>query len=344
MSEKIINKLLYLKEYDNLKNELYKVDKKYPFKINDYYKSLIEEYSSNDPIYLQSIPSIKELESNYSPDPFKEKENQKIKHLIHRYPNRAVLLTNNICEVNCRHCMRKRLWGEKKYILRRDELDNVIDYIKENNLEDIILSGGDPLNLDTEFLNEIMFKINEIDSVRLIRIGTRIPTVAPYKIGKKLLNILGKYNNLFLLTHFNHFKEITKIVREKINMLKNTGITLLNQSVLLKGVNDSSFILKKLNNGLISMGVKPYYLHQCDLVKGVAHFWVPIEKGIKILKKLQGNISGIALPHYAVDLPGGMGKVVLGPETKLMKQDGFYIFRNYQNKFIKYPDLKNFVS
>lgn len=320
--------------YDKLK----KVEKEYPFKVTEYYNSLIKKYSKNDPIYSQVFPNSKELKNsdNLSLDPFCEKNKQHANNLIHRYPNRSVLLMNNICAVNCRHCMRKRLWKKNRWELKRRNLNNIIKYCKKKQIEDIIISGGDPLMSSVELVEEVIARLSRLSNVKIIRIGSRLPVVDPERINNKIISIFKKYSKLLLLTHFNHPNEITDIAKHKIREILATSTPVFNQTVLLKGINDSSATLSKLFMKLIEWKVKPYYLHQCDLVKGVTHFWVEPLKGINILKELEGNISGLAIPYYAIDLPGGKGKVLLGPNSAIKKENSRYILRNYKNEKIYY--------
>ena len=318
-------------------DKLKKVANFYPFRITEYYNSLIEAYNETDPIFLQSFPSEKEFfENNLTFDPFKEEEKQKVPYFIHRYPKRGVLLVNNFCAMNCRHCMRKRRWDDKQNIISSEELDLVVDYCKKNDIDDVIISGGDPLMLPYEKLEEIIKKIASIPSVRVIRIGSRLTVTDPDRVDEKKIKIFELFDNIFFLTHYNHPKEITSLSVEKIKKIRKKGVAVLNQSVLLKGVNDNELILKKLFTELLYAGIKPYYLHQCDLVKSVTHFWVEPEKAIKMLKAIQGHISGIAIPYYAIDLPGGKGKIMLGPESSLKKENGKYIFYNYLKEKVEY--------
>ncbi len=323
-----------IKNYTGLK----KVTDRYPFKITSYYDNLIEKYSKRDPIYLQSFPDFKEIENSrsISNDPFREKNKQNVDKFIHRYPNRGVLLLNNICLVHCRHCMRKRIWTKKKYELNTSDINNIVSYCEKNNIEDVIISGGDPLLSEKELLDEVITKLSGLNSIKLIRIGSRLPVVAPQKINKKIISLFNKHRNLYLLTHFNHPRELTDLAMDKVKQIVKTGTYVFNQSVLLKGVNDSYKILSELFMNLLKNKIKPYYLHQCDLVKGTTHFWVKPEKGISILKKLEGYISGLAIPYFAVDLPGGKGKVLLGPNSKINKKNGKYYFKNYKGEEIIY--------
>ena len=280
----------------------------------------------NDPVYRQVYPSAEEtVDHGLDMDPFCEEEKSHTANLIHRYKNRAVLITGNNCAVHCRHCMRKRNWVKSPYVISSEEIDHAVEYCRENNIEDVIISGGDPLMIHRDLLEEILMKMQTVQSLRFIRIGTRLPVTDPERIDAHMLKIMSKVPGLLLMTHYNHPVEITGISMEKIRMIRKNAMV-LNQSVLLKGVNDDEKILAELFMNLVENGIKPYYLHQCDLVKTVTHFWVEPPRALEILRKVRRRISGPAMPFYAIDLPGGRGKVLLGPEYRLEAVKGGYLF------------------
>lgn len=330
--------ILSKKEIENIE----KVIKKYPMRISPYYFSLIKK--KNDPMWKQCIPDIKEItDTRGEEDPLMEEDT--IPFLTHRYPDRCLLLISNTCAMYCRFCTRKRKVGEIRKNPTMKEIDRAINYIKAHKeIRDIILSGGDPLLLGDEFLEKVLIKVRNIPHIEMIRIGTRVPCVMPGRITPKLCKILKKYNRkpiLYINTHFEHPDEITEKTEKACSMLINSGIQLGNQSVLLKGVNDKPGIFKKLNQKLLSIGIKPYYLYQPDPVKGTFHFIGPIENGIKIIKEgLRGHTSGMAVPHFVIDAPGGGGKIPLIPNYAQIQQDGSVKLRNYQDKKFYYPKTR----
>ena len=340
---------------DNLKNlDLTEVCKKYPMRLNSYYLSLIKE--KGDSIYLQSIPSMEEITDNFGEeDPLcEEPEHQERKNvpslITHRYSDRALFLISNQCPVYCRHCTRKRKVDDPKRQPQSEEIEQAINYIKNNSeITDVILSGGDPFTLVDSRLEKILKPIHEIMFNRLdkygnsgiVRIGTRVPVTLPQRITPDLCKMLEKYTpNLHINTHFNHPLEITSESKKACIMLERAGIPLGNQTVLLKGVNDNSETLKYLFKGLINFGVIPYYLYVCDPVKGVNHFRIPVQKALEIYNSLAGNISGKAVPKLVIDAPGGGGKVQISPENIIKMNDEEVLLRNREGKLFKYPQVK----
>ena len=301
----------------------------YPFKTTEYYLSLVRSFSPDDPVFRQIVPSDDEVASVHSPDPFLEEEKMPVPRLIHRYPQRAVFLADNFCASNCRHCMRKRIWKEKPLSASRDEVKEAADYCRHNGIQDIIISGGDPFLLSPGLLGEMIALFRERGGLKVIRVGTRLPVVDPGRVTGSLLRELSKRGPLYIMLHYNHPAEWTPQGDDLLRRMRQNGLILMNQSVLLKGVNDDASVLGELFMGLLERGVKPYYIHQCDLVRGVTHFWVDLSRGVALLRALQGHISGLALPYLAVDLPGGLGKVLLGPSDTLSKEGGKYRLRTY---------------
>lgn len=290
------------------------VSARYPVRLTDYYAGLIRR--PNDAIWKQCMPDERELEDHSQcPDPLDEKALSPVPGLIHRYPDRVVLLVSNRCPVYCRFCMRKRLVGSGDAPMGEDELRNALNYIAAHpSIHDVILSGGDPLMLDDGSLSKILTGLRAIPHVAIIRIGTRIPVTLPGRITPDLCTLLKKFHPLYINTHFNHPDEITADSGAACTLLADAGIPLGNQTVLLKGVNDSVETMRSLMTGLLALRVKPYYLHQMDLVQGTAHFRTSVRTGLEILRGLRGHISGLAVPHYVIDLPGGKGKVAVLPD------------------------------
>lgn len=332
------------KKYNLPKEELDNICNKYPARIPRYYLSLIKE--KGDGIYKQCIPSSEEILDNYGEeDPLNEEsEHQERKNipslLTHRYPDRILFRISNSCAMYCRFCTRKRKVGDlhKKPTWR--EIAKAILYIKEHEeIRDVILSGGDPLMLPDILLEKILSAIHLIISTRengIIRIGTRIPCVFPQRITPNLCKILKNYHPLYINTHFNHPNEITPESKRACEMLADAGIPVGNQTVLLKGVNDNPETMKKLMQGLVSMRVKPYYIYQCDPIKGANHFRTRVEKGIEIIKAIRGYTSGLCVPHFVIDAPGGGGKIPLLPDYLQSINEEKVVLKNYEDKEFEY--------
>ena len=311
---------------------------RYPVRLTNYYADLIKR--PGDAIWKQCMPDVRELEDHYqSPDPLDESALSPIPCLIHRYPDRAVLLVSNRCPVYCRFCMRKRLVGGGDAPMSDDDLQNALNYIAANSsIHDIILSGGDPLMLDDESLLKILTGLRKIPHVAIIRIGTRMPVTLPERITPQLCTLLKKYHPLYINTHFNHPDEITEASSKACALLADAGIQLGNQTVLLRGVNDSIDTMQRLNTGLLAIRVRPYYLHQMDLVQGTAHFRTSVSTGLEIIRGLRGHISGLAVPHYVIDLPGGKGKVAILPDDVEVNGTTLQI-RTYTGELVTYQDI-----
>jgi lysine 2,3-aminomutase len=323
---------------NNISEAFSLVSARYPVRVSDYYASLIRR--PDDAIWKQCIPDIRELEDEIQcPDPLEEVSLSPVPGLIHRYPDRVVLLVSNRCPVYCRFCMRKRLVGSGDAPMGENELRTALNYIAAHpSIRDVILSGGDPLMLDDESLIKILTGLRAIPHVAIIRIGTRIPVTLPSRITPDLCTILKKFHPLYINTHFNHPDEITADSGSACTLLAEAGIPLGNQTVLLKGVNDSVEAMRNLMTELLSLRVKPYYLHQMDLVQGTAHFRTSVRTGLEIVRGLRGHISGMAVPHYVIDLPGGKGKVAVVPDDVEICGTTLQI-RTYTGEQITYQDI-----
>jgi lysine 2,3-aminomutase len=321
-------------------SELKSVIKKYPMKINPYYLSLIRK--KDDPIWKQCIPDKVELmDPTGLEDPLHEDIDSPVPGLTHRYPDRVLLLVSNQCAMYCRFCTRKRKVGVPYKAITRKNLAKAINYIKEHReIRDVVLSGGDPLLLSTERLEPIIREIRNIKHVQIIRIGTRTLCTLPQRITKELCDMLKKYQPLYINTHFNHPREITKETRKACEMLADAGIPVGNQTVLLKGVNDSPRVMKELVQKLLTIRVKPYYIYQADLTKGTNHFRTDVQEGVDIIKSLVGHTSGLCVPHFIIDSPGGGGKIPLLPQYGELSPNGVKL-KNYEGKVFWYPNPKN---
>ena len=328
------------------KDEIEKTIRKFPLSITPYYASLIDkENYREDPIFKQAFPNPAELEISKCDmkDPLHEDKDSPTKGITHRYPNRVLFLISNRCAMYCRHCTRKRKVGDPDYIPSREQILAGIYYIRKNrSIRDVLLSGGDPFMLSDEYLDWILTELNRIKHVEVIRIGSRMPVVLPYRITKDLVQMLKKHNPLWLNTHFNHPKEITPASQEALRRLADVGIPLGNQSVLLAGVNDCPQIMKKLNQKLVQNRVRPYYLFQCDLSEGLSHFRTPIGKGVEIMESLVGHTSGFAVPRYVIDAPGGGGKIPIMPNYIVSWSTNKIVLRNFEGVITTYQEPDNY--
>ncbi len=309
----------------------------FPMRINPYYLGLIR--TENDAIWKQAVPSPLEINDSICiPDPLAEEDLSPVPNLVHKYPDRVLLLVANECAMYCRFCTRKRKVGTAKMVICEKTLEAGIQYIRENTeIREVLISGGDPLMLSDKKLDSILGRIRSIPTVEVIRIGTRIPCTLPMRVTTELAAMLAKHHPLYINTHFNHPAELTPEAELACTRLANAGIPLGCQTVLLRGVNDSSAILKKLFLGLLRMRVKPYYLFQGDLTKGTNHFRTHSSEGIGIMRELIGNISGMAIPTLALDGPGGKGKIPLTPNY-ILSSDKELLFTNYRGQFCSYPE------
>jgi lysine 2,3-aminomutase len=338
-----IVKIVVLK--DSEKAAFKKCAEEFNVAITPYYAALMDETDENCPIRKQAIPSESELVKNEyeSADPLSEDAQSPVPGLIHRYPDRVLLYTNHNCPVYCRHCTRKRKVSDPASMPFKNELETAIEYIRQNSqIRDVILSGGDPLSLSNTRLEELLKSLYEIRHVEIIRIGTRNPVTLPQRIDVELTAILKKYRPVYVMTHFNHPKECTREAFEAALKLADAGIPVMNQTVLLKGVNDSAEVLKELNHKLLMMNVRPYYLFQCDAAEGISHFRVGLAESLKIMEQLEGWTSGLAVPKLIVDLPDGGGKVHITPERieNRSSSDNF-TFKNYRGEYVEYRDFNS---
>lgn len=330
--------------------ELEQTLEKFPLSITPYYLSLIDPKDyKNDPIYKQAFPSPRELivKEHEMADPLAEDKDSPVPGLTHRYPDRVLLHVSNVCSMYCRHCTRKRKVGDVEYIPGKEAILKAIEYIKNTpRVRDVLLSGGDPLMLPDESLDWILTELQKIEHVEVIRIGTRMPVVLPYRITDELVAMLKKHHPIWLNTHFNHPYEITASSREALRKLADAGIPLGNQSVLLAGVNDCPIIMKKLVHMLVKNRVRPYYLYQCDLSEGLTHFRTSVGKGIEIMENLWGHTSGFAVPTYVIDAPGGGGKIPVMPNYLISWSDNKVVLRNYEGIITTYrePDSYHAVA
>lgn len=308
--------------------------------ITPYWASLIDPQDVDCPIRRQAIPLMDEF--HFGPydmiDPCAEDKDSPVPHLVHRYPDRVLLIVTEQCAMYCRHCTRRRIVGsEESAGVHR--LDQAYEYIRSNKkIRDVLLSGGDPLMLPDEKLEEIISTIKKISHVEFLRIGTRMPVTLPQRITTEFVSMLKKYSPIWVSIHCNHPKEITPQVKSACDLMADSGIPLGSQTVLLRGINDRPSVMKRLMHELLKLRVRPYYIYQCDFAKGISHFRTPISVGINIIEKLRGHTSGYAVPTYVVDAAGGGGKIPVSPNYLIFQANGLYILRNYEGKVYFYQE------
>ncbi len=318
--------------------EITKVHNEFPLRVNPYYLSLIQE--KDDPIWKQAIPDTKELECSGLKDPLAEDEHNPVSQIFHKYPDRVLFYVSAVCSMYCRFCTRKRRVSDTTSV-SEEGIEQGLQYIRDHSeVRDVIVSGGDPLMLSDSKLEYILKNLKEIKHVEIIRIGTRMPVTLPQRITEELCAMLKKYHPLYINTHFNHPNEITKESKRACEMLANAGIPLGNQSVLLRGVNDDPEVMKKLVQKLLSIRVKPYYIYQADLVTGTSHFRTSVQKGLDIIEALRGHTSGLAVPHFVIDTPGGGGKIAIIPNPVISHDEKEIILKNYKGKTYSYPSMQ----
>ncbi len=312
----------------------------YPMAITPYYLSLIDPDDPRDPIRLQAIPRAVEVDERVQslgdPDPFREEG--EVPGLTHRYPDRVLFTLTTFCAVYCRHCMRKRIFQEGERARTKEEIDRFLDYVRQHEeVRDVLISGGEPLSVSEEKLEYLLSNLRKIPHVEIVRFGTRLPVLAPQRFfDDRFLDLLEKYSPIWVNTHFNHPKEITEEAEEAIDRLLRRGVPVNNQTVLLKGVNDRPEVMLELFRRLLRIKVRPVYLFHCDPVKGALHFRTSLQKGIEIMEYLRGKISGMGIPTYAVDLPGGKGKVPISPNYILKAEGNTFLFRSPLDGTVEY--------
>jgi lysine 2,3-aminomutase len=335
-------KLLNVRLPEKIRVQYKEITSKFPMSITPYYMSLINTDNLEfDPIFKQSFPVIDELRvvKTDMSDPLSEDKDSPVPGITHRYPDRVLFLVSNTCAMYCRHCTRKRRVGDKDSIPGKAQIKKGIEYIKNTpRVRDVLLSGGDPFLLSTDYLDWIMTELRKIDHVEIIRIGTRTPVVLPYRVTDELVQMLKKHQPVWINSHFNHPREITASSRKALKKLADAGFPLGNQSVLLAGVNDCPRIMKALVHKLAYNRVRPYYLYQCDLSEGLSHFRTPVGKGIEILESLIGHTSGFCVPTYVIDAPGGGGKIPVMPNYLISWSTNRVVLRNYEGVISSYKE------
>ena len=343
-----ITTLEALKKYITLTEEEDdpRILQEYRMAITPYYLSLIDPENPYDPIRKQAIPTIHELErySGDLEDPLHEDVDSPVPGLTHRYPDRVLFLVTENCSMYCRHCTRRRFAGHHDKAPPQSQIDACIEYIrKSTSIRDVLLSGGDALLMSDKKLEDILKKLKEIPHVEIIRIGSRAPVTNPYRITPELCEMLQKYHPIWFNTHFNHPNEITEDSIKACEMLADAGIPLGNQSVLLRGVNDCIHVMKKLVQELVKIRVRPYYIYQCDLSMGLGHFRTRVAQGIEIIEGLRGHTSGLCVPTFVVDAPGGGGKIPVMPDYTISQGHKRVVLRNFEGVITTYEEPEAYV-
>jgi lysine 2,3-aminomutase len=311
----------------------------FEFRISPAMVDLIE--SPDDPIWKQYVPTVQELDvRDGMVDSLNEEADSPVPNITHRYPDRALFLVSPVCAAYCRFCTRRRKVGDPEKI-PMSQLESAFKYLEEHTeIRDVILSGGDPLLLSDRRLDDILKRLRSMKHLEVLRIGSRVPCHLPERVTPELCATLQKYHPLYINTHFNHPRELTPAAVKALGMLADAGIPLGCQTVLLKGVNDDAEVMKELMQRLLAARVRPYYIYQCDQVAGAEHFRTSIEKGLEIIQAIRGWTSGLAVPHFVIDAPGGGGKIPLLPEYVVKLTEREVVLRNYAGRIYRYKQPK----
>ena len=310
--------------------------------ITPYLASLLDPNNPNCPIRRQVVPLGRERQhfDGMMADSLGEDQDSPVPGLVHRYPDRVLMLVTTHCASYCRYCTRSRMVGDFNKTMGKTVFEGQLDYLRRSpQVRDVLLSGGDPLTLSEPVLEHLLSSLRDIEHIEIVRFGTRVPIFLPQRITPGLCSMLRRYHPLWMNIHVNHPKEITPEMGQALNQLADAGIPLGNQSVLLAGINDSVAVQRELVHKLVRHRVRPYYLYQCDLVRGAGHFRTTVAKGIEIIEGLQGHTSGYAVPTYVIDSPGGGGKVPIMPQRLIAREpDGTVMLRNYEGQVYTYVE------
>ena len=315
-----------------------------PIRITPYYLSLLDRSNADQPLRKSVVPVFDEfiVSPGEASDPLSEGHHSPVPNIVHRYPDRVLFLVTGFCSTYCRYCTRSHMVAKDKCHIGIQAWEPGLQYIQSHpEVRDVLISGGDPLTMSDQQIEYLLARLRSIEHVEIIRIGTKVPAVLPQRITRTLVNIFRKYHPLYLSVHFTHPDELTPEVKEVCERLANAGVPLGSQTVLLKGINDDTEVMKKLMHGLLKIRVRPYYLYQCDPILGSAHFRTPIEKGLEIIRGLRGHTTGYAVPQYVVDAPGGGGKIPLLPDYFQGRVDEYVLLKNYEGNVYKYPDFSS---
>lgn len=318
--------------------DIEQVSKKFRWAASPYYVSLIDPENPECPVKKQAVPSILELQdTNGTDDPMDEEHTSPAPCITRRYPDRLIINVTNQCPMYCRHCQRRRNIGEVDEPKTMLELEAAIKYVNDNpEIRDVLITGGDAFMLEDDKLNWILSRLDKIDHVEMVRFGTRTLATMPQRITKDLCSVLEKHPPVYVNTQFNHPMEITAEVHKAADMLMKAGVPLGNQTVLLRGINNDAYVIKKLNHELLKARIKPYYIFHAKTVKGTSHFITKVETGIEIMEKLRGYTSGLAIPEYILNAPGGYGKTPIQPEYRVSAGSDYITIRTWEGKYIRY--------
>ena len=315
-----------------------------PVAITPFYASLLNEFDAQQPVRRMVVPVTDECHRSEgeADDPLGEEHDSPVPGIVHRYPDRVLFLVTDTCSTYCRYCTRSRMVGShRKSLSNTDAWEGAIAYIAANNqIRDVLLSGGDPLTLSDERLEWLLTRLRKIPHIEILRIGTKVPVVMPQRITPKLTLILKRFHPLWISIHANHPDELTPEMNQACIRLANAGIPLGSQTVLLHKINDDVETMKRLVLGLLKIRVKPYYLYQCDPIPGSSHFRTPVKAGLDIIEGLRGHTTGYAVPTYVIDAPGGGGKIPLLPEYLIGRDGNDLVLRNYEGNIYRYPDCQ----
>lgn len=337
-SSAVLKELLYLSDQEVA--EIDKTGSKFRWVVSPYYLSLIDPENKSDPVRLQSIPQIQEIVNNGGyDDPMAEEYTSPAPAVSRRYADRLIILVTNQCAMYCRHCQRRRAIGEKDLATPKEDLEKALQYVRENEeIRDVLLTGGDAFMLSNRTIDWLLTELDSIDHVETKRLGTRTLVTMPQRVDDELLEILESHMPVYVSTHFNHPLEVTPRAKEACFKLARAGVNLGNQAVLLKGINNDPFVMRKLNQMLLEILVRPYYLFHAKAVKGTTHFRTKVEEGIEIMEKLRGFTSGLAIPTYVVNAPLGQGKTPMLPEYLVSSGKDYIMIRTWENLIVPYEN------
>lgn len=333
----LLRQILKLSEKEE--EEIRQVSVRYRWAITPYYLALIDPENSEDAVRRIAIPTGLELDGSGKEDPMDEEHTNPAGAVTRRYPDRLIINVTNACGMFCRHCQRRRRIGENDRETSEGLLHESVEYIRSNpEIRDVLITGGDPFALEDDFLEGLLFRLREIPHVEIIRIGTRTPVTMPQRITSELVNMLKRYHPIYVNTQFNHPQELTREAIEACSRMADTGVVLGNQMVLLEGVNNDKYVVRLLNHELLRARVRPYYIFHAKQVVGTEHFRTSVDDGIEIMEYLRGHTSGLAVPTYIINAPGGLGKTPVLPEYLLEKNNDMVRLRTWEGKEFWYPN------
>jgi len=335
-SVEVLGKILPLTKEQ--RSNFKEIQSKFRWAFTPYVASLMDPEDENCPVRKQMIPDIREMALTGATDFSGEEYSSPVNNLVRWYPDRVAVHVTNVCAGFCRHCLRRRKIGEVDKTIPEDNLEEILQYLKDNEeIRDVLFTGGDPLTFSTAHLDRLLTALDEIEHIEIKRIGSRVPIVLPQRVDEELCEMLSRHHPLYINTQVNHPKELTPDSSRALNLISRAGIPIHNQSVLLRGINDSTVIMKVLSHELLKARVRPYYLYHCQGTIGIEHFRTPVETGIEILENLRGFTSGLGVPNYIIT-PSGLGKTPLAPDYQVSSGDGFILLRNWEGTVYRYEN------